>query len=646
MPKQGNRPASPTWVAAQPGPAEAGSGVSGVTGALAHPLFRIGVVLLLGSLAYSNTLHVPFVFDDGKNIVDNPAVHGPGPPPFHLLRAFGLWTFAWNYAWGGAAVFGYHVVNLLIHLTSALLVYALAATTLRTLPGAGARVASPWLCALLFVCHPVQTQAVTYTVQRLASLATLFYLLAVLAYARARLAQARPRRLLLYLTALLAALLAVKTKEIAFTLPANLFLYELFFLRERRKRLAVWLGIVPFVVVAMLVPIALMEHTGVAHVANLETALHAGASRAIPRSDYLLTQSRVLVTYLRLLVLPIAQNLDYDYPVSHSLAEPRVLLSLLFLAGLLGAGLVTFLRSRQRSDTVAARGRLIAFGLLWFFVTLSVESSVVPLADVIFEHRLYLPSFGAFLVAACGFAALRDRLGARGRAARVAAGLAVVVLACASHARNAVWTDAGALWMDVLAKSPNSPRAHNNAANVYLMPRGRIDEAIAHYQTALHLLPEYPDAHNNLGLAYQRQGRFAEAAREYQAANLSPGYAAAHNNLGSLYLAQGRAEDAVREFLAYLRLAPRSAVAFYNLGLAYHRLARDDEALAALAQSVRLDERNADTHARLATMYLEHGRIAEAIPHLRAVVTLRPDDQVSRHVLEGLLRTGGNSGGE
>jgi protein O-mannosyl-transferase len=612
---------------------------------LEHPATHIAVILLLGIIAYSNTLHVPFVFDDEPNIVNNPVLRPGAHLPFSELRYIGLLTFAWNYAWGRLDVVGYHLVNLFIHLANAVLVYAWVSTTLRA-PALAATgdepspaPASAWLCALLFVCHPIETQAVTYTVQRFASLATLFYLLTLLLYARARLARTPARSALWFLSALLSALLAVKTKEIAFTLPAALLLYELVCFRGKRRRL---LAVVPFAAIALLIPLALLKHAGGDNPVSVDAAVHAGASAAIPRYAYLLTQTRVIVTYLRLLGAPVGLNLDYDFPVSRSLTEPGVLLSSLLLAALLGGGLWAFLRARGRGDVAAARLRMVGFGTLWFLLTLSIESSVIPLADVIFEHRLYLPSVGAFLVAACAGAALAAKLSpSRARVAKLAVAAVVLALAGATYARNAVWGDEGGLWMDVLAKSPNNARAHNNAGNLFFAPRGRLDEAIGHFQTALRLRPGFAEAHANLGIAYERQGRLDEAAREYETAiALSPTQASAHNNLGGIYLRRGRADDAVRELLAYLGVAPQADDGYFNLALAYQALGRREDAIVALVHGLALNPRNANGHVDLAALYLAQGRTADAIPHLQAAVALRPDDGAVRAALARALGGG------
>jgi tetratricopeptide (TPR) repeat protein len=609
---------------------------------LDSPVVRVLAVVLLGALAYANTFHVPFVFDDEPNIVNNPAVHPAGHLSLSGPRWFGLLTFAWNYAWGGTDVFGYHLVNLFVHLASAMVVFLLVTTVLRTPVCAPADDAprapavSAWLVALLFVCHPIQTQAVTYTVQRLASLATLLYLLALLAYARARLAPSPARRILLYLASLSAAVLAMKTKEIAFTLPAAVGLFEWFFFRGRRRR---FVGVLPFAAIALLVPLAVLAPSAAITTASIDEAVRAGADASIPRYAYALTQARVLVTYLRLLCLPVAQNLDYDFPVYRSLSEPAVVASLAFLSSILAAGVLAYLRSRRASFPTALRLRLVAFGIFWFFLTLAVESSLVPLADVIYEHRLYLPSFGAFLVAASLFAILVDGLSpVRARLAKVGAAAVVLALAGATYARNTVWQDVGGLWLDVLGKSPNKARAQYNAGTMFFLGRGRLDEAIRHYQTAIRLRPDYADPHGNLGIAYERQGRLDEAAREYETAiALSPDQIEAHNNLGGIYLKRGRAADAVREIETYLRAVPTSTSGLFNLGLAYESLGRNEDAIAAFSRVVALAPGDAEAHEKLAGLYLRQQRPAEAIPHLQAVLARHPDHRAAREALARLL---------
>ncbi len=515
--------------------------------------FQLLVTGSVGLLAYANSFHSPFVFDDLRNIVDNPALRNLGSlwPPLSM-RWFAVLTFAVNHRLGGLDPFGYHVLNFAVHLASALLVHRLAHLLLRTpflAPAPESRREGldhgdfiPFVSALIFVAHPIQTQAVTYVVQRYASLATMLYLLSLVLFLEWRLGRelapaprggeersARAaaggggRGRVAYAGSLLAAALAMKTKEIAFTLPLVVALCEALLFRGRAFARA--LRVLPLLATVLVIPVNLYL---VARVANRPYDLDR-ASRfltAMPRADYLLTQFRVVVTYVRLLFFPVGQNLDHDYPVYHTFFTPPVYLSFAFLLATVAAG-VWLARAAARGSRGPAspEGRersrtfgLISFGIFWFFVTLSVESSFIPLKEVIAEYRLYLPSVGAsvalgalLLFVARRIAAAAGAGVARRLAVPVLVTLAVGSLATATFLRNHVWRDTLRLAEDTAGKSPNSSRARNNLGRAYHL-QGWIDRALVEYETALRLNPYYDIPHCNLALAYRQKGMYDKAA--------------------------------------------------------------------------------------------------------------------------------------
>jgi len=466
---------------------------------LTHPLSALLTLTLLAVLIYSNAFSAAFHFDDIPNIVDNPQIkHLANLLDLSGSRYVGFLTFALNYRFGGLSVFGYHLVNLLIHITNGTLVYALvlllfrAAHTPPLTPPASRVSAAPAIAlsaALLFIAHPIQTQAVTYIVQRFASLATLFYLLTVLCYLKWRLSSSdSKRRHLWYAAAFIATILGMKTKEITFTLPFMLLLVEaVFFGPPTRKQ---WLALIPFFLTLPIIPLSRPGALGEGEAGFARDAF------ALSRPDYLFTQCRVIMTYLRLLVLPVDQNLDYDYPASHSLFVPPVFFSFLFLSALFAAAVYLLWFSRRAAAD--PRLRLIGFGVLWFFITLSIESSIIPIRDVIFEHRLYLPSAGLFL--AVGTAALGYADRARVWAA-IGIGMVVLIFSVLTYERNHVWMDEASLWTDVIRKSPSKARGHNNLGNA-LEDDGRLDKALQEYKTAIAIDPAYATAYYNLGLFY------------------------------------------------------------------------------------------------------------------------------------------------
>lgn len=510
-------------------------------------LLVAGAVLV----AYANSFSVPFQFDDRVVILGEPAITG-----FHLdpsgRRFLGDLSFAVCYRVFGDRPAGYHAVNVAIHLANALLVMWLARSLLRAhalLPTARARrdEAIPFVAALLFAVHPLQTQAVTYVAQRYASLAAAFFLLATNAYVRFRLTRSRRASLGWYALFLGAAAAAAWTKENAFVLPLAIVLVEVaFFSAPARRRL---LFVAPFLLAAA-AAVGWAAASGVT-LERLDTATRIGDG--ISRQDYALTQLRVVASYLRLLVLPVGQNLDPDVALSRSLLEPAVLLAAALHATLVAAGVV-MLRRGRRGDALPS---LAGFGILWFYVGLLVESSFIPIPDLMYEHRVYLPSAGLAVAAAAALARVAPLARPRVRVA-VTLGLAVSLTAL-TVARNRVWQSELALWSDSAAKSPNKPRPLNGLGTA-LAAQGDLRGAIALYERALRADPSYAKAYFNLGEALQGLGEYAAAIPLYEWFLLRvPRYPDTYRNLAECYRRAGKAEAADRLDAMYARARLDSA---------------------------------------------------------------------------------------
>jgi hypothetical protein len=558
-----------------------------------EPVVHILIIVILGILIYSNTFNIPFVFDDIYNIT-----HAPGIKDirnfFNLQsmygsRHIGLLTFALNYKLHGLNVVGYHIFNLFIHLLNALLVYWLVILTFRT-PYASAYLQKdvlktsdpyrwiPLFTALLFVSHPVQTQAVTYIVQRFASLATLFYLVSLVTYIKARGSDSSKKaRYAFFAASIISAVLAMRTKEIAFTLPVMVLLYEfMFFQGDIKKRMLYLLPLLPLLLTMFIIPLSMMRSTGAI---GIDEITKIAGSVDVSRWDYLNTQFRVIVTYIRLLFFPVNQNFEYDYPIYRTFFTPPVFLSFLVLLGVFCWGIYLLYRSYKSDKANCCWCRLIAFGIFWFFVTLSVESSIIPIEDIIFEHRLYLPSVGFSMAFMSGIVFIYVRLANRTKVvAKIFLPVMILMvfsLSLTAYARNMIWRDEVTLWEDVLKKSPNKARPHYN-----------------------------------LGVAYQRQGRFDGAIREYQTAiNLNPNHAKAYSNMGAVYHQQERLDDAIREYQTAIKLKPDYVDTHYNLGLAYHKQGRLDDAIREYQTAIKLKPDYADAHRHLEWAYREQGRL-------------------------------------
>jgi len=564
-------------------------------------LGHVAVAAVLGALTlglYASTADFPFAFDDLNNIRDNPhiraerlswdtlwraATHGPTKRPVAYV------SFALSYRVGGLEPAAYRWGNIAIHAVCGWLVYLLALRLLalhERLPNQSpprsfpkTRVAVALLTAAIFVAHPLQTQSVTYVVQRMASLSALFSLVSLLCWLAGRARAGGPRRWL-WAAAFASWLLALLSKENAATLPAVVLLIEWFFLRDLDpawlRRHAVAIGAVAAAAVGL----------GVAYLAFL-TSSHGWELYGFTPVERMLSELRVLWRYLALVALPLPswQNLGHEVAISRSLLEPPTTLVAGAGLALLFAGLVA----------TARRRRLVAFCGLWFFVNLAIESSFVPLA-LMWEHRLYLPLVGPALIVSHTLFGFRPRTAPWA----VAAGVALVaLLATGTVLRNQVWRDEITLWSDVTSKSPGDARAWNNLGQAHAQS-GRFEAAEQAFSEAVRQDPEYPRARANLGIALQRLGRIDEALEAYGAAlRLEPGIATTWSDRGSAYLALGRWDEARDDYLAALRLAPRSASAHYGVVLALASLGAWDAAEEHLEEALRLGRDNADVRRLL-----------------------------------------------
>lgn len=518
-----------------------------MTKLLEKPAIQALLICLLGAAAYANTLHVPFLFDDNPAIVNNPLLDtlwgffsAPDwDSPFFRARWFAFLTFAVNKSLTGLTLPPLHVTNILIHLATALLVWRLSAVTLA---GFGVETKqhyrfAPFLAALLFVLHPVQTQAVTYLVQRMASLATLLYLAAMLLYRHA--AVAGRKRLLWYVGALAVGLLAMGTKEISFTLPLALVLYDVCFLAGEPGRRAGRLA--PFVATIAILPFVIYRVGAMSRLASIGG--DGGLNIPLPHVTYLITELRVAVTYLRLLILPVGQCFDYDYPVYRSLLERQAGGALLFLLGMLWLG-IRLIAVRQGASHALALSRIGGFAIIWFLLTLVPESGAVPLLDVIVEHRLYLPSVWPCIAAGLLFEYARLVAGKQQPVVIVFMVIVIIALGLASWRRNALWRDEPAIWGDTLAKMPNNERAWASLGE-YHVKRLEYSKAIPLLERAVALNLGFYPAVYKLGVALYMSGETLRGrSMVARAADMAPDFVTAWKKAGQLFLITGQAGDA------------------------------------------------------------------------------------------------------
>lgn len=582
--------------------------------------FRPAAALIVAAIlvAYAGVYDAPYALDDRTTILET-----RGEPIVAILRAEPTRALPNLSFFLGRRLFGeslaaLHAGNVAVHAASAILLLALL-RAIRRLRAPGLPAWAPAAGALLWALHPLQTGAVTYLSQRIASLAALCYLGTTLCYLRARearcggapLASAGP--LGWYAGAIALAALGVFAKENTATLPAALLLSEWLVVGsgapDSLPIRAVLLA--PFFTGLPLFHLAYVLHakarTGAALAqdpAGLGAKVmgYVSAYQGIDfptRTIYLLTEPGVLLRYLRLWFLPVNQVFDpLILPVKRIL-DARFLLPASALAALLGAAL-----------SQAGRRPLVTFGVLWFFVTIGIESSIFPLADFYFEHRMLLPSAG-LVVALLGLAG--PALARHPRAGAAVAVALALSLGAATVARNRVWDDAIVFWSDNTGKEPGKLRGWINLADAFVA-ENRLDFAEEALLRARQVYDRNADVHYNLGVVYIRRGELGAAEVSLRRAiAIFPFHAEAHYNLGTVLGQTGRALEAEAEFRWVLRIgAAYVPEAHYNLGVLYSGQGRISDALREYETAVRGRPGLLEAHHNLAVLYRKLGRGTDA----------------------------------
>lgn len=541
-----------------------------------HHLIPVILLFLAGAGAYGNTLNVPFYLDDHNSILENPAIFDPWNISAiwdnAKLRFIGYWTLAVNFSLHQFQVAGYHIVNILIHISAALATYFLVLGLLQTPrfrePVAGTALRwLPLLCALIFLLHPLQTQAVTYIIQRLASLAALFYLASLACFVHARLARRGTRAWLLGGASLLLTGMALLTKQNASTLPAALFLIELIFFNASLRRGALILTGLSLIVAALWIAyakIALVDNpfslTGIWWLTRVQGA---------PSLElYLSTQLLVIWRYVGLFLAPMDLRLEYFVTPLAGFADDR-------FPWLLGSHLLVIATALWQTG----KRPLPAFGVLLFYLAHVVESGLIPLPDFMFEHRTYLPNAGLALAAGWAWTAGLPRL-TGARTAAVITLLLLAAMAVGTWQRNAMWRDPVLMYKDNNRLEPESPRALSDLGRVLLM-NDRPREALSIFGELVETtVTEGRDIRISGDLAVNliwALGAIQEDEKALILANqfLGPGSALSpvnHSrvltNRGSIYGRRGEFDRAVKDYRKALKIFPYSPQAMDNLAKA------------------------------------------------------------------------------
>lgn len=601
-------------------------------------LIAPAVIICVGIALWGNSVTVPFLLDDEIEIVRNKQIRTLEPLSSYLTQPRGILqlSLALNFSWGKDDVYGYHVVNIAIHIANALLVFLLVMLTMR-LPFFAGRYTrhAPYLAlavALVFLAHPLQTMAVTYLIQRAESLASFFILLALVLFVSGSTTEPRGAQAAAFIGAVLATFLGIITKQTAAIVPFAVLLYQVCFLpRGTGKRSPLQLALYGLLFAAVVITIV-MSWRYLFPIARRPGQLlpsifinTAGFGMDITPWRYLTTQFGVIVWYLRLYVLPTQLTFDYGWVFADSFWQLNVILPLLLLLALAAAGIASF-----------RRYRLASFCIGWFFLSLAPSSSFLPLRDAAFEHRMYLPVFGlSWLVVVAGYdlagwlAAKRGvAVGTMQTVAAFAVALWVAVLGMFTVSRNVVFQDELRLASDSALKAPTNWRTHYESGRL-LMEQGRKDEAIDAFKEAIRNDPSKGPPRLHLAQIYMERNQLDEAEAQLQEVTRASErsiVAAGYRQLGFVYDMRRQPRFAIIYFERASKLMPQWGIVRKRLALLYERdknwmgAAKEYEAAAQLARKSgdtqgagALEQQAAHAFFRIGVQQYYHGEFAAAI---------------------------------
>lgn len=667
--------------------------------------------------AYANSFRGVMLFDD-YYIVQSEALHEPidwkavlgSPRPMVEI------SLAMNHSLGGLEPRGYHVVNLVVHVLATLILFGLVRRSL-CVPGFLGRIApgdAAWpafATAMLWGLHPIQTQSVTYIIQRAESMMGMFYLAMLYCIARMNASEGSGsgdkvgRRGLWGGLAVASCALGMLSKQVMVTAPLAAILYERAVWSSSlvkgdaaggrrggamrasiarlswgvflRRRWGLYVGL--FATWGILFLTGVLQ--GVFEVSPTSESTVGFGLRTLRWQQYAMTQPGVLLHYLRLAILPYPLCLDHAWPVVSSWADAA-------LPGVIVAALLASCVWGWR------RRPALGFVGLFFFLVLAPTSSFIPIRDVMFEHRMYLPLASVLLLVVLGV--WRLLCGADGessqRPTRVGAiaGIGLFIFASAAlgtgtHYRNRDYHSRVAMWSSVIEMYPDHARAHNNLA-VALSEMGRYEESVRHFSRAIELEPSFVPAYTSIAQDLARLGRLTEAEPYYRrAAELAPNEWSAAFNLGNTlfdlrrysesaevmqaakaidpgeiqaYLVvgniltqQARHAEAADELMTGMAAAKTEtpdevwAMAHFNLANSFARMRRYDEAVAAYHRAIERNPGHFEACYGLGFSLQQQGLIEAAMDAYGRALAIQPDYAPARSAMETLQRGRGTSGG-
>lgn len=629
-----------------------------------HVLLIGCFVLILVLLSYSNTLWVPFQFDDLDTIVNNPVLFNLSSVNdiFKLqpTRFIVMYSFALNYAIGSFDVFGYHLFNILTHFLACIGVVYLVLLVFETpvfsnwlssIPLSHSAKGWPFfiipaaLAGFFFATHPIQTEAVTYIWQRNTSLAAFFYIWSLCFFLKYRLllikSNGRTGRVYLFLS-ILFTVLGMFTKENTFTIPIAILFLEFFcFLKDRNHNLKYKIRLCsPHIITLFIIPLItiLIGNTQLDHI-------NAADSISTTPLQYFLTQLTILHRYLALIIYPKNLSVTHDVEMISNIFNPYSWVMLLIIIG------VIFLAFNLRKKVP-----YLFIAVIFFFLFNGIESSFIPLEDLMFEHRMYLPMVGiCILVAGLCLHVLLYLARLWSRPVSISPLILVtflmlcfIPLTLMTYAQNNIWQSKESLWANAVSIAPKNDRTHTNLGNAY-MSKQEYEKAIKHYKIAVSISPDTAINRWHYGSALVYTGEFDLARKEFEYLKNNLGrQVLGEYGLGLLSLKMGQLSQAEQILLSvWNKMEKRPADAklrFYllkNIAELYEKQGRLEEAKMILLQLIEIKD-DFFTSVRLARVFKKQGDRNNAIKYYEKSFHLRPADEKIRKELDRLYRIRGS----
>ena len=600
------------------------------------------VIITLAALGvYANHFDGVFLLDDLSNIVENSTlrlVGGLASNWKELLdqgRPLAFLSFIIDFKIWGLNPVGYHIGNLAIHLLASLVAFGLLRTTLTKSAVIPANIQSngnflAFAIALLWTVHPLNTQSVTYIVQRIESLMGLFLLVSVFAAAKAFSQYSDRvyirRSIIWQWISVVSAILSVATKQVGAVIPLVILSSHWLFWSGKnpsdfRKSLVahktLYIGMLGFCLVTLLLQ-ALPQ-------LNTDSAFHF---RDISPIEYLLSQPEIILHYVVISFWPRTLVLDYGWPVAQgfaAIAIPLLIVSTLVIATIYGI----------------AKRKIYSFLGVWFFVILAPSSSFLPVKDLAFEHRMYLPLLALLTGATVFFWTALNRLKMTNWFYVVIA-VAVSLLGLRTHFRNYDYRSAITMWSGVLEARPKNPRALNELGNA-LLQSGKQNEAIQLFQQALVLEPKNPGPLLNISNIFQSAGQIDQAlAAVTRAIELKPEFASAHFNIGNIYLAKNDLAKAEDSYMTALKHESAYAEAYVGLGNTFAMAQNYDKAMEQYHKALSIKPWLSQPYNNIGTIYSKLGKHEEAVKNYFEALNRNPADVGIRINMANTLAEMGN----